>query len=167
MRLGHLKGNKFLIRIRGVSADAAELAKPILERIEELGLPNYFGPQRFGNRGDSHWIGHAFLVKDSRSAVRRILGHPCMTEYNPDVVAARYLFMQFRWKEALERFPGSFREERKLQEEDSLLRQSLLSCSAPAGAGTPAGMPAQRPLQQQQLEADGDRSTSAPLQDLA
>tara|TARA_B100000809_G_scaffold177636_1_gene175193 strand:- start:4348 stop:5607 length:1260 start_codon:yes stop_codon:yes gene_type:complete len=114
LRLGHLRGNKFRIRIRGVSADADELAKPILERIEEQGLPNYFGPQRFGNRGDSHWIGRAFLLRDSRSAVRRILGHPCVTEYNPDVVAARHLFMQFRWREALERFPGSFREERKL-----------------------------------------------------
>jgi len=97
-----------------VSADADELAKPILERIEQQGLPNYFGPQRFGNRGDSHWVGRAFLMRDSRSAVRRILGHPCVTEYNPDVVAARHLFMQFRWREALERFPGSFREERKL-----------------------------------------------------
>lgn len=114
LRLGHLRGNNFRIRIRGVSADADELAKPILERIEGLGLPNYFGPQRFGNRGDSHWIGRAFLLKDSRRAVRRILGHPCETEYNPDVVAARYLFLQFRWREALERFPGSFREERKL-----------------------------------------------------
>ncbi|MFP6739322.1 MAG: tRNA pseudouridine(13) synthase TruD, partial [Planctomycetota bacterium] len=53
LRLGHLRGNQFRIRIRGVSEDAAELAKPILEQIEELGLPNYFGPQRFGNRGDS------------------------------------------------------------------------------------------------------------------
>ena len=114
LRLGHLRGNKFRIRIRGVSADAEDLAKPILERIEQLGLPNYFGPQRFGNRGDSHWVGRAFLMRDSRSAVRRILGHPCVTEYNPDVVAARHLFMQFRWREALERFPGSFREERKL-----------------------------------------------------
>jgi tRNA pseudouridine13 synthase len=114
LRLGHLRGNQFRIRIRGVSEDAAELAKPILEQIEELGLPNYFGPQRFGNRGDSHLIGRAFLLKDSRRAVRRILGYPCVTEYNPDVVAARYLFLQFRWREALERFPGSFREEKKL-----------------------------------------------------
>jgi tRNA pseudouridine13 synthase len=114
LRLGHLRGNKFRVRIRGVSADAEELARPILARIEELGLPNYFGPQRFGNRGDSHWIGRSFLLKDSRRAVRRILGYPSVTEYNPDVVAARCLFLQFRWREALEKFPGSFREEKKL-----------------------------------------------------
>ena len=62
LRLGHLKGNRFRIRIRGVAADAEELAEPIFRLIGELGLPNYFGPQRFGNRGDSHWIGRAFLV---------------------------------------------------------------------------------------------------------
>ena len=114
LRLGHLQGNHFKLRIRGVSEDANELAEPILARIEELGLPNYFGPQRFGNRGDSHWIGCAFLLKDSRSAIRRILGHPSAAEKNPAVVAARYLFLQFRWREALERFPGSYREEKKL-----------------------------------------------------
>lgn len=114
LRLGHLRGNHFRIRIRGVSADADELVQPVLARIEELGLPNYFGPQRFGNRGDSHWIGRAFLLKDSRAAIRRILGHPSSTEKNPAVVAARYLFLQFRWREALERFPGSYREEKKL-----------------------------------------------------
>ena len=114
LRLGHLQGNRFRIRIRGVSADAEELAEPIFRLIGELGLPNYFGPQRFGNRGDSHWTGRAFLVKDYRRAIRRILGCPSLTEKNPNVVAARRLFMQFRWREALERFPGSYREEKKL-----------------------------------------------------
>jgi len=100
---------EFLLLKRTVVAGAA-----IVLVGANLGLPNYFGPQRFGNRGDSHWIGRAFLVKDSRAAIRRILGHPSSTEKNPAVVAARYLFLQFRWREALERFPGSYREEKKM-----------------------------------------------------
>jgi tRNA pseudouridine13 synthase len=114
LRLGHLRGNKFRIRIRGVAPEAQDRVVPILRLIEELGLPNYFGPQRFGNRGDAHWIGRAFLVKDYRRGIRRILGCPSVTEKNPNVVAGRYLFMQFRWREALERFPGSYREEKKI-----------------------------------------------------
>lgn len=114
LRLGHLRGNRFKIRIRDVSRDAEELVEPVIALIEKSGLPNYFGPQRFGNRGNAHWIGRAFLVKDSCRAIRRILGFPSPTENNPDVVAARHLFLQFRWREALERFPASYREEKKL-----------------------------------------------------
>jgi tRNA pseudouridine13 synthase len=37
--------------VRGVSDRAAERARPILGRIMEHGLPNAFGPQRFGRGG--------------------------------------------------------------------------------------------------------------------
>lgn len=46
--MGHLKGNRFSVRVR--QADI-EKAKPILEVLQRLGVPNYFGPQRFGNEG--------------------------------------------------------------------------------------------------------------------
>ncbi len=51
LRTGHLRGNRFEIRIRGVAADAGDRAAPILERLEAAGVPGYFGPQRFGRDG--------------------------------------------------------------------------------------------------------------------
>jgi len=114
LRVGHLRGNRFVIRIREVGPGALATASAVLAVVGQTGLPNYFGPQRFGNRGDAQWIGGALLRHDARAAVRRILGCPAPTEHNPHVVAARFLFLQYRWREALERFPASYREERRM-----------------------------------------------------
>jgi tRNA pseudouridine13 synthase len=53
LRTGHLSGNRFRIRLVGVHDDAVDLARAIVARIGEWGLPNYFGAQRFGTRGDN------------------------------------------------------------------------------------------------------------------
>lgn len=47
---GALAGNRFVIRVRGTAIDDAALASR-LAAIEARGVPNYFGPQRFGRRG--------------------------------------------------------------------------------------------------------------------
>jgi tRNA pseudouridine13 synthase len=59
LRTGHLKGNRFRIRIRGVSDPQA--ARAAFERIERQGLPNFFGEQRFGARGDNADLGKRLL----------------------------------------------------------------------------------------------------------
>lgn len=48
LRTGHLKGNRFRIFVQGAEA---EKAGAILKRLKEKGLPNYYGPQRFGLYG--------------------------------------------------------------------------------------------------------------------
>ena len=50
LSLGHLNGNRFTVRVRG-AAGTAQQAAETLETLTQLGLPNYFGPQRFGLRG--------------------------------------------------------------------------------------------------------------------
>ena len=114
LRVGHLRGNRFHVRIRETNPQARASAEPILDVIGEKGLPNYFGPQRFGSRGDAQWVGRALLSWNDEGAVRRILGCPSPVEGNPGVVAARYLFLQYRWQEALETFPRNYSEERKV-----------------------------------------------------
>jgi tRNA pseudouridine13 synthase len=47
---GALAANRFVIRIRGTAIDDASLASR-LATIETRGVPNYFGPQRFGRGG--------------------------------------------------------------------------------------------------------------------
>jgi tRNA pseudouridine13 synthase len=51
IKTGHLKGNRFFIRLKKVSpADAAKLHEA-LKMVATFGIPNYFGYQRFGNDG--------------------------------------------------------------------------------------------------------------------
>jgi tRNA pseudouridine13 synthase len=47
---GALAGNRFVIRVRGTAIDDAALAGR-LDAIGRRGVPNYFGPQRFGRGG--------------------------------------------------------------------------------------------------------------------
>jgi len=61
LRTGHLRGNRFSILVRDVSEQAAERAAIIAERLERLGFPNYFGPQRFGVGGETGRLGFDLL----------------------------------------------------------------------------------------------------------
>jgi tRNA pseudouridine13 synthase len=51
LRPGELSGNQFSVTLSEVS-DVADVLKR-LESIEETGVPNYFGSQRFGNQGNN------------------------------------------------------------------------------------------------------------------
>lgn len=62
LKTGHLRGNRFAVRIRGAVPDAAARAEAILARLADApGSPNWFGEQRFGARGDNHDIGRALV----------------------------------------------------------------------------------------------------------
>ncbi len=51
LRTGHLHGNRFALRLPFAEPGDLERARAILARVERVGLPNYFGPQRFGAGG--------------------------------------------------------------------------------------------------------------------
>jgi tRNA pseudouridine13 synthase len=53
LRTGHLRANRFRITLVDVPSDGLAHAKPIVERLRTEGLPNYYGPQRFGRQGRS------------------------------------------------------------------------------------------------------------------
>jgi tRNA pseudouridine13 synthase len=114
LRVGHLRGNLFRVWIRDVAAGVEAKLEAVLTVISRLGIPNYFGFQRFGNRGNAHLIGRAFLRGDDSWAIRRILGYPSGAENNPNIVRARECFMAGDWKGAYEAYPPSYREEKKL-----------------------------------------------------
>lgn len=48
LRIGHLAGNRFRIRLVGLSAGARAAAPLLCQRVSEAGIGNYFGAQRFG-----------------------------------------------------------------------------------------------------------------------
>ncbi len=49
---GALAGNRFSVRIRGLEVTEADLARRLAD-IVARGVPNYFGPQRFGRNGSN------------------------------------------------------------------------------------------------------------------
>lgn len=61
---GHLQGNRFRLRVRGV-ADAGA-ARASFEALARLGVPNAFGEQRFGRAGDNAARGRALLLGQAR-----------------------------------------------------------------------------------------------------
>jgi tRNA pseudouridine13 synthase len=48
LRTGHLKGNRFRIRLVDTQADALSAAEGLVARLNQVGLRNFFGAQRFG-----------------------------------------------------------------------------------------------------------------------
>jgi tRNA pseudouridine13 synthase len=71
LRVGHLRGNRFTLRIRDVVSEAEPRAAAILDQLQARGVPNAYGPQRFGNRGDNHIAGYHLLHAD-RAALQRM-----------------------------------------------------------------------------------------------
>lgn len=61
LKVGHLKGNRFRVVLRGVVADAEARARTTLELLATQGLPNFYGLQRFGRSGDNALVGAALL----------------------------------------------------------------------------------------------------------
>jgi tRNA pseudouridine13 synthase len=61
---GYLAGNRFRILLRDVEG-TAEQARATLAALAARGVPNYFGPQRFGRMGDNAVRGYK-LVKSGR-----------------------------------------------------------------------------------------------------
>lgn len=63
LKPGHLRGNRFRILIRDIAAglEPTQILTPILDRLHQHGLPNFYGPQRFGIGGETVDIGFALL----------------------------------------------------------------------------------------------------------
>ncbi len=66
LRPGHLHGNRFRILVREVVAEAGTLLDPILERLRREGMPNFYGPQRFGHDGETVQLGLGLLRGEER-----------------------------------------------------------------------------------------------------
>ncbi len=71
IRLGHLKGNRFLLTLRETVPDAVSRAQAILDALGQTGLANFYGEQRFGRRGDNAALGAALLGLGSHPDLAR------------------------------------------------------------------------------------------------
>lgn len=112
LRPGHLAGNRFSIRVRGVSPLDARAAKRVLDRLETSGVPNRFGEQRFGAIWRNHLIGAADVLGDARRMCDALLG-PC--DRFPTIDGdARDAYAAQDYAEALNLMPKGARAERRV-----------------------------------------------------
>uniref|UniRef100_A0A336ML56 CSON003370 protein n=1 Tax=Culicoides sonorensis TaxID=179676 RepID=A0A336ML56_CULSO len=74
LKLGQLRGNRFRILLRNVTADDAIISKT-LDEFEQNGFINYFGMQRFGNFASvpTYEIGKALLKQQWKLACELIM----------------------------------------------------------------------------------------------
>ena len=114
LRLGHLKGNRFAVKIRDVNpADVVKLP-PVLADIQRRGMPNYFGEQRFGRRGDNDKLGAAYVRGDHKALLSRLLGTPDAKVDDPQTVEARTAFDKSELEESMRLWPRRFGMERRV-----------------------------------------------------
>jgi tRNA pseudouridine13 synthase len=115
LRPGHLAGNCFRIRIFNTEDQALARAETILGILQDLGVPNRFGRQRFGILGNSHRVGRFLLQKNWTAAVDEIIGDPAMITH-PGWKAAATAYRAGDYARAITFFPRHCRNERQLIE---------------------------------------------------
>lgn len=110
IKLGHLRGNRFEIKIRNVEPSSTERARAILDVLVRRGLANYFGPQRFGARGDNWLVGRCVLMGDYDGAMSVLLAEPGPMDQG-DELRARELYAQGYLEEAARTWPRNCRQQ--------------------------------------------------------
>ena len=119
LRIGQLIGNKFRILIRNTNdpENDAETAKKILTKLEEVGVPNYYGWQRFGkNRPNTHKVGEFLVHNNIKGAVDSYIGNPYSKEKD-HIKAARQFYDDGELEEAYESMPSGMRYEKMMLRE--------------------------------------------------
>ncbi len=71
IKTGHLKGNRFFIRLKKVGKTDAAKIDSLLKWISENGSPNYFGYQRFGRNSDNYETAKQLIDKKLRIRDRK------------------------------------------------------------------------------------------------
>jgi tRNA pseudouridine13 synthase len=113
LKIGHLRGNRFTVRLRDADVAAVPAAREALERIVRDGLPNAYGEQRFGTRRDGHLVGRAVVAQDWSTFLGLVLGRPSPHEKDPRVRAAREAYDAGDLDRAFDLFPMRHRTEKK------------------------------------------------------
>jgi len=116
LRIGHLSGNSFTIKIYGTASGALSSCQEILRVLSERGVPNYYGLQRFGGtHSRSIEVGKAMLVhgpEQFKQLIDAFLGAIPGKEESEDVRALRELYDAGKYNEALRAMPHGLSYER-------------------------------------------------------
>jgi tRNA pseudouridine13 synthase len=122
---GDLAGNAFEVTVR--ETDGTERAEETLQELATfgggqsndetpvVGVPNYFGQQRFGSkRPVTHEVGLAILRGDWKEAVMTYVGNPSEREPEKTRDARAFVDESHDWQAALDQFPRQLTHERAM-----------------------------------------------------
>lgn len=73
LRTGHLRGNRFRLRLANVPDGHEAHAQACLALLHEQGLPNYYGAQRFGHGGRNLHSAYRMVVQGERPPAKPFL----------------------------------------------------------------------------------------------
>src|SRR5262245_13628495 len=100
LKPGHLHGNRFTILVRDVAPEAADRLPALVGRLREMGLPNFYGAQRFGRDGETLKAGLALLTGQQTGRLSNFLRRLALSAAQSALfnrfVAARLRDGQFR-----------------------------------------------------------------------
>ncbi|MEQ8763892.1 MAG: tRNA pseudouridine(13) synthase TruD [Planctomycetota bacterium] len=113
LKIGHLRGNRFRIRIRKVRSRDFSSCKKTLERLERQGVPNFFGRQRFGAKANSHLLGAALLRGNPQLFTDRLMTSGISSEYG-FIREARELYRQGDFVTSEEKVPSRYDTEKRV-----------------------------------------------------
>ncbi|MHC4295149.1 MAG: tRNA pseudouridine(13) synthase TruD, partial [Planctomycetota bacterium] len=112
LRTGHLAGNRFQIKLRGVGERELEAAYRIVSVLSQRGVPNYFGAQRFGARGETAALGQGLIKNDLEEFLAIFLGRS-LADDPPDCKEARDAFDAGYYNRALGCWPRHYADQRR------------------------------------------------------
>lgn len=102
LRRGHLRANRFSIKIRNVPVRAVFDAKKTLDLLAGGGVPNRAGEQRFGILANNHLVGRAIILGDDQGALDILLGPlpPGVEELSEPNRLSRQYYAQLKFTDA-------------------------------------------------------------------
>ncbi len=97
LRRGHLRGNRFRIRLRDVHPETEERMPAIVEILGVQGVPNGYAHQRFGNARQNHLAGQALLHNDQAALEQLDVPYPRSRRHRSFYLSAyqSYLFNRY------------------------------------------------------------------------
>jgi tRNA pseudouridine13 synthase len=124
IKIGHLKGNKFFIRLKRVLPYHATILQSVLKNIAIFGMPNYFGTQRFGINSDNYLQGKAIIdgkLKEKNRKLKQMYLNSYQSFLFNNWLSSRVnlskLIMSFKPKEIYEKLNMSIDEVKQFQEQ--------------------------------------------------
>jgi len=115
LRAGMLAGNRFIVRLRKFNQPVEQAVKIVEKIMAELvgrGAPNYFGPQRFGLRNDSHILGRAIAKGDCDLFIDTFLG-TAEAQESPVIARAREFYKKGDYKKSHDLWPYVYADQRR------------------------------------------------------
>ena len=121
LKIGHLKGNRFFIRLKKVNPTDARKIDKVLKEIKRFGIPNYFGYQRFG-KDNSALQGKQVIEGDlviRNRAIEKLVINAYQSELFNNWLEERIklsnIFNEFDKKELVQKYPKEIVEFVKAQ----------------------------------------------------